>query len=124
MHFALKIAEEVMSSQIGGIAARRGKDDAVEKNKLTNKQKHFLYLVAQIKAVMEDYPEMMQQSIEYLTSLTERAQLSIQEKKALNKVLIIRFFSIVSYWADKSFYSCAIDLLSNRLLEIIQEFLK
>jgi hypothetical protein len=81
-------------------------------------------VVAQIKAVMEDNPAMMQQSIEYLTSLAERAQLSIQEKKVLNKEQIIQFFSKVSYWVEKSFYNCAIDLLSNQLQEIIQEFIK
>jgi hypothetical protein len=52
MHFALKVAEEVMSTQIGGIAARRAKDDAVDLKKQTNKQKNPLFFVAQIKAVM------------------------------------------------------------------------
>jgi hypothetical protein len=80
---------------------------------------------AQIKAIMEDNPTMMNESITYLKILAEQDQLPALAKSVVMKNSIAQYFSqIFMFGSTSSFYKYSTSLLNNRLLEIVQEFHK
>jgi hypothetical protein len=73
--------------------------------------------------IMQDYPDIMKQSAEYLTALAEKANVFANKKVPFKKDSIAQYFNLFfTKGAKNSFYNCSTDLLNKRLLEIIQEF--
>jgi hypothetical protein len=96
----------------------------VEKKQL-QKQRLKAFGFAQAKAIMEDYPDMMRQSIEYLTNLADQARFYVLPKNAIKKSSIELYFTqLFTKGATESFYKQSTALLNHRILEIIQEFHK
>jgi hypothetical protein len=58
-----------------------------EKRQL-QKQRLALFGLAQAKAIIQDYPDIMKQCIEFLASLAEQDQFSTRTKNAFNKFSI------------------------------------
>jgi hypothetical protein len=72
---------------------------------------------AQYKTMQEDYPEMIAQSIEYVSNLAERSELSKAEQRVLNQTSISKYFStFFGGECNFAFFRYSTKLLNNRIV--------